>query len=108
MVLIRANGNVEQTGVDRLISGLTDRNVKYIANRAAKNISSLPSQMMVPDGHVVGPVDDLAGASRCHSRCISTSPILAGLPVSNGTTPESVAYFPNLGFAAPQTGADRR
>ena len=30
-------------------AGLTERIVKYDANRAAKNISSLDSQMIVPD-----------------------------------------------------------
>ena len=35
---------------------VTDRIVKYIANSAAKNISSLESQTMVPTRDHVGPV----------------------------------------------------
>ena len=35
-------------------SGLTDRRVKYIANSAAKNISSEESQTMVPTAVVSG------------------------------------------------------
>ena len=34
--------------------GLTERRVKYIANRAAKNINSLESQTMVPTATIFG------------------------------------------------------
>src|SRR5215208_3126401 len=48
VVLIDANGTLSRSVFSAHMSGLTERIVKYDANRAAKNISSLESQMMVP------------------------------------------------------------
>ena len=48
VVLTLANGMFSSCVSCAHRSGLTARSVKYIANRAAKNISSLDSQMIVP------------------------------------------------------------
>ena len=49
VVLTAANGTLSCAVFSAHSSGLTARIVKYDANSAAKNISSLESQMMVPD-----------------------------------------------------------
>ncbi|GAB2773191.1 hypothetical protein GCM10027073_02360 [Streptomyces chlorus] len=49
MVFVNANGKFSVSALSDQKSGpVTDRRVKYIAKRAAKNISSELSQMMVP------------------------------------------------------------
>ncbi|GAA3237472.1 hypothetical protein GCM10020256_56930 [Streptomyces thermocoprophilus] len=49
MVLVAENGKFRASAFSDQKSGpVTDRRVKYIAKRAAKNISSELSQMMVP------------------------------------------------------------
>ncbi|GGR16497.1 hypothetical protein GCM10010282_05980 [Streptomyces roseolus] len=49
MVLVAENGKFKASAFSAQNSGpVTDRRVKYIAKRAAKNISSELSQMMVP------------------------------------------------------------
>ena len=48
------NGMLSSSGSVSHSSGLTDRIVKYIANRAAKNISSDESHTMVPTAVVSG------------------------------------------------------
>src|SRR4051794_24406852 len=54
IVLAVANGTL-RTSVDlSQRSGETERMVKYIANRPAKNISSLESQTMVPTETMLG------------------------------------------------------
>jgi hypothetical protein len=47
-VLIRANGTSSFAVSAAHNSGDAVRRLKYIANRAAKNITSLPSQTIVP------------------------------------------------------------
>ena len=54
VVLTAANGTLSSSVSSAQISGLTARSVKYIANRAAKNISSLASQTMVPTATLFG------------------------------------------------------
>ena len=54
-MLAAANGTLSLLGVSApTASGLTARIVKYDANRAAKNISSLESQMIVPTLTMLG------------------------------------------------------
>lgn len=48
IVFRRANGTFSFAVSDAHNSGRAARKVKYIANRAAKNITSLESQTMVP------------------------------------------------------------
>jgi hypothetical protein len=47
-VLTKANGTFKIAVSWAQISGELARRLKYIANKAAKNITSLPSQTMVP------------------------------------------------------------
>jgi hypothetical protein len=47
-VLIRANGTLRIDAPSAHISGALALKLKYIAKRAAKNITSLPSQTIVP------------------------------------------------------------
>src|SRR3954471_3899912 len=54
VVFTAANGTLSFSVLCAHSSGLTDRMVKYDANRAAKNISSLDSQMMVPTLTMLG------------------------------------------------------
>src|SRR3954447_18920669 len=54
VVLTEANGTLSFSVFWAHSSGLTDRIVKYDANSAAKNISSLDSQMMVPTLTMLG------------------------------------------------------
>ena len=54
VVLTAANGTLSISVFCAHSSGLTDRIVKYDANRAAKNISSLESQMIVPTLTMLG------------------------------------------------------
>src|SRR3954447_21069170 len=54
VVLTEANGTLSFSVFCAQSSGLTDRIVKYDANRAAKNISSLDSQMIVPTLTMLG------------------------------------------------------
>ena len=56
VVLAAANGTFSSCVSSAQISGLTPRSVKYIAKRPAKNMSSLDSHTMVPDGHHVRPI----------------------------------------------------
>ena len=53
-MLTAANGTLSSSVSCAHSSGLTDRIVKYVANRAAKNISSLESQMIVPTLTMLG------------------------------------------------------
>ncbi len=48
MVLIVANGTFKSCVSASQIAGELARRLKYIANRPAKNITSLPSQTIVP------------------------------------------------------------
>ena len=54
VVLSVENGMLSSSGSVSQSSGLTERIVKYIANSAAKNISSEDSQTMVPTAVVSG------------------------------------------------------
>ncbi len=54
VVLTVANGTFSSAVFSAHSSGLTARIVKYDANRAAKNISSLESQMIVPTLTMLG------------------------------------------------------
>jgi hypothetical protein len=54
VVLTAANGTLSFAVLIAHRSGLTARIVKYDANRAAKNISSLESQMIVPTETMLG------------------------------------------------------
>src|SRR3954471_375016 len=54
VVLTAANGTFSFSVLIAHRSGLTARMVKYDANRAAKNISSLESQMIVPTLTMLG------------------------------------------------------
>ncbi len=54
VVLTAANGTLSFSVLCAHRSGLTERIVKYEANRAAKNISSLDSQMIVPTLTMLG------------------------------------------------------
>ncbi|GAA2001125.1 hypothetical protein GCM10009719_07620 [Nocardioides kribbensis] len=54
MVFTEANGTSRTAVFSAHSSGLTARIVKYDANRAAKNISSLESQMIVPTLTMLG------------------------------------------------------
>jgi hypothetical protein len=54
VVLKEANGMFRSSTSFAHNSGLTDLKVKYIANKAAKNISSLASQTMVPIDTMLG------------------------------------------------------
>ena len=54
MVLTAANGMFSRPVSTAQISGFTERKVKYIANRAAKNINSLASQIIVPMATLLG------------------------------------------------------
>src|SRR3954470_643194 len=54
VVLTAAKGTLSFSVFCAQSSGLTDRIVKYDANRAAKNISSLDSQMIVPTLTMLG------------------------------------------------------
>ncbi len=54
MVLAVENGTLSFSVSCAHSSGLTERTVKYAANRAAKNISSLESQMIVPTLTMLG------------------------------------------------------
>ncbi|GAA4806420.1 hypothetical protein GCM10025786_07300 [Nocardioides caeni] len=67
------------------ISGETERIVKYDANRAAKNMSSLDSQMIVPTATMLGrscwPCSREAG--RVAEAEIATGAIMA-VPVADG------------------------
>src|SRR3954465_10932694 len=54
VVLTEANGTFSFAVFSAHSAGLTDRIVKYDANSAAKNISSLESQMMVPTLTMLG------------------------------------------------------
>src|SRR3954453_18940630 len=54
VVLTEANGTFNFSVLCAHSSGLTDRIVKYDANSAAKNISSLESQMTVPTLTMLG------------------------------------------------------
>ena len=54
VVLTVANGTFSSAVLSAHSSGLTARIVKYDANRAAKNISSLESQMIVPTLTMLG------------------------------------------------------
>src|SRR5690242_20776826 len=53
-VLVDANGTFSSAVDSAHSSGLTARMVKYDANSAAKNISSLESQMIVPTLTMLG------------------------------------------------------
>ena len=53
-MLTAANGTFSSAVFCSQSAGLTDRIVKYDAKRAAKNISSLESQMMVPTLTMLG------------------------------------------------------
>ena len=54
VVLTAANGTLSSSVFWSHRSSLTERIVKYAANSAAKNISSLDSQMMVPTATMLG------------------------------------------------------
>src|SRR3954453_22607739 len=54
VVFTAANGTLRIAVLSAHRSGLTARIVKYDANRAAKNISSLESQMIVPTETMLG------------------------------------------------------
>ncbi len=53
-MLTAANGTLSFSVFSAHSTGLTERIVKYDANRAAKNISSLDSQMIVPTLTMLG------------------------------------------------------
>jgi pantoate kinase len=54
VVLKEANGMFRSSTSLAHNSGFTERSVKYIANKAAKNINSLASQTMVPIDTIFG------------------------------------------------------
>ena len=54
VVFTAANATLSFSVFSAHSTGLTDRIVKYDANRAAKNISSLDSQMIVPTLTMLG------------------------------------------------------
>src|SRR2546423_12164758 len=66
---------------------LTDRIVKYIANRAAKNISSLDSQTMVPTLTVLGRVKEPCDGTFSSAVAEATAGILAGSAPDPVATP---------------------
>lgn len=63
MVLIRANGTFKMAVSWAQISGELARKLKYIAKRPAKNITSLPSQTIVPTEVALGRL--ITGALFC-------------------------------------------
>src|SRR5690348_9586139 len=67
---------------------LIDRTVKYIANSAAKNISSLESQTMVPTLTTLGRIRELPCDGTLSSACAeATAHILSVAADPRGATP---------------------
>ncbi len=60
IVTTNAYGTSSSVGAIGQSSGCAARTVKYMANRPAKNISSLDSQMMVPTLTMLGRVSECA------------------------------------------------
>lgn len=60
MVLVRANGTFRSLTDSSHMAGDCERRLKYMAKRPAKNITSLPSQTMVPTEAVAGRFTDCA------------------------------------------------
>ena len=66
-------------------SGWTDRTVKYIANSAAKNISSEDSQTMVPTTDHVGSVGRMRRGARADAVAVATARIITAAPARVAT-----------------------
>src|SRR3954454_20237939 len=103
VVLTEANGKFSFSVFCAHRTGLTDRIVKYDANSAAKNISSLESQMMVPTLTMLGrswcPCRREAGiavAVATRSLCREPRTRAPRVPVFRGHKVHSV-YFPSAG-----------
>src|SRR3990170_4884828 len=93
VVLIVENGMFSSSGWVSHSPGLTDRIVKYIANSAAKNISSELSHTMVPTAVVSGRLAGTCVRARC-AAAVATSRIIA-VPARVGTPdPPIKEFFP--------------
>src|SRR5512132_759293 len=95
VVLTAANVRSSVTpGVGQSCGPNTDRTVKYIAKRAAKNISSLASQTMVPTLTMLG----LPGVcTACRSAvAVATRAIMAGPVAVLTSTPRIVPNNPDI------------
>src|SRR5262249_25026084 len=88
----------------------TDRSVKYIAKRAAKNISSELSQTMVPTLTMFGRLTDPCACPVSTAVAVATSVIMS-VPYSAftpGGPPRCVRLLPYSRAAAPQLRGGKR
>src|SRR3954465_8678114 len=69
------------------VGSLIERTVKYIANRAAKNISSLESQTIVPTLTTFGRIREPCDGTLSRAVADATAPILSGAASASGATP---------------------
>src|SRR3954454_14471592 len=66
---------------------LIERTVKYIANSAAKNISSLDNHTMVPTLTMLGRIKEPCDGTLSRAVADATAPILSGAASPSGATP---------------------
>ena len=98
--MVAENGTLSLDAPSAPTSGLIERIVKYIANNAAKNISSLDNHTMVPIATMLGRLTGASAAGRFSTTvAAATRGILAGIRTDDRPTPERL---PNLNLIRPR------
>src|SRR3954447_14003236 len=90
------------------LGSLTDRTVKYMANSAAKNISSLDSHTIVPTLTTLGLMRDPCDGTFSRAEADATEGILAGRPARRRHDPPVVRRHLPWGRVTPPGSRVRR